>query len=77
MESVQIQEVPRHRHSRPRVRLRLQAQATQEEALDGLGQAGLRAGSGRRAQKGRGQGGHSAMVSLAGVSTLATRRDLR
>lgn len=77
MESVQIQEVPRHRDSRPRVRLRLQAQATQEETLDSLGQAGLQAGSGWWAQKGRGHGGHSAMVSLAGVSTLATRRDLR
>lgn len=77
MESVQVQEVPRHRYSRPRVRLRLQAQAAQEETLDGLGQAGLQAGSGRRGREGRGHGGRSAVVSLAGISTLATRRDLR
>lgn len=78
VEAVKIQEVPGHRHPGPRVGLRLQAQPAQEEILDGLSQTGLQEeGAGRWGRQGGRHGGRPAMVDLAGVSTLATRRGLR
>lgn len=77
VEAVKIQEVPGHWHSRSRVGLRLQAQPAQEKTLDGLSQTRLQQGTSWWGQQGGRRGGHSAMVSLAGVSTLATRRGLR
>lgn len=77
VEAVKVQEVPGHWHSRPGVGLRLQSQPAEEETLDGLGQTRLHEGTGWWGQQGRRHRGRSAMVSLAGVSTLATRRGLR
>lgn len=78
VEAVKIQEVLRHWHPRPRVGLRLQTQPAQEETLDGLSQTGLQEGTTSwRRRHGGWRGGHPAMVELAGVSTLATRRGLR
>lgn len=78
VETVKIQEVSGHWHSRPRVGLRLQAQPAQEETLDGLSQTGLQEGTTSWCRRqGGGHRGHPAMVELAGVSTLATRRGLR
>lgn len=77
VEAVQIQEVPGHGHPGPRVGLRLQAQPAQQESLDGLSQTGLQEGAVGQGRQGGRPGDDPAMVDLAGVSTLATRRGLR
>lgn len=78
VEAVEIQEVPGHRHSWSGVGLRLQAQSAQEEVLDGLSHTGLQGeGTSWRGLPGGRHSGHLAMVDLAGVSTLPTRRGLR
>ena len=80
VKAVQIQKVLGHSHPWPGLGLRLQAQAFQEKPLDGLRQAGLedrRSGRRRGGRQGGRGGGHAAMVNVAGVSALATRRGLR